>query len=264
MQNREESMSTFFVNTPDNTRIAYDCNGSGPAVMLVHGGGSNRKEWHEAGYVERLKKDFTVISLDLRGHGESDLPTDPTDYSTDKMGQDILSVADACSVERFTIWGMSFGGKLSRYLGAKSERVDKLILMGVTMGPGASPERRQEIEAFCEKWPPILQAQNDGTLDLDSLSPEDREFMLNFNVPVIMAWGQAMVNWPSIEPADLRCFTLWLVGSEDEEAMKNMNEYQASLEGTKVQLHIIDGLDHGQVFDEIDKTFPTMLAFTKS
>jgi pimeloyl-ACP methyl ester carboxylesterase len=31
-------------------------------------------------------------TVDLRGHGESDLPTDPADYTTDKMGQDILTV----------------------------------------------------------------------------------------------------------------------------------------------------------------------------
>ena len=257
-------MSTSFVNTPDNFRIAYECSGSGPAIVLIHGGGGNRNEWHEAGYVKRLQSKFTVITPDLRGHGESDLPTDPADYSTDKMGQDILIVADACGVERFSIWGMSFGGKLSRYLGTRSDCIDKLILMGAPMGPGASPERRQEIEAFCKKWPPILQAYSDGTLNLETLSQEDREFMLNFNVPVIMAWGQAMANWSSIEPADFRCPTLWMVGSEDEEAMNSVREYKHSLDGTKVQLHIVDGLDHGQVFDEIDKVFLTMLAFTQS
>lgn len=257
-------MNTLFVNTPDNVKIAYDCSGSGPAIILIHGGGSRRQDWHEAGYVERLQKDFTVVTLDLRGHGESGLPTNPADYSTDKMGQDILSVADACEIERFSIWGMSFGGKLSRYLGAQSDRVDKLILMGAPMGPGASPERRQEIEDFCEKWPPILQAHNDGTLNLETLSQEDRDFMLNFNVPVIMAWGQAMVNWPSVVPADFRCPTLWLVGSEDKDAMKSVREYEQSLQNTKVQLHIVEGLDHLPVFIEIDKVLPTMLAFTQS
>ena len=256
-------MTTLFVSSQDKVRIAYDRRGNGPAIVLIHGGGGNRKEWHEAGYVERLQKDFTVITPDLRGHGESDLPTDPADYSTEKMTQDILSVVDACGVKRFILWGYSFGGKLSRYLGTQSRRVEKLILMGAPLGPGTSAERRQEIETFCKKWPPILQAQSDGTLDLYSLSQEDREFMRNFNIPVIMAWGQAMANWPTIEPAGFHCPTLWLVGSEDDDVMNSVMEYEQSLEGTKVQLHIVDSLDHGQVFDEIDKVFPAMLAFTQ-
>jgi len=59
--------------------------------------------WHEAGYVERLQGIFTVILPDLRGHGESNSPTEPSDYTTDKMIQDILAVADACGVGRFMI-----------------------------------------------------------------------------------------------------------------------------------------------------------------
>ncbi len=232
--------------------------------MLIHGGGSNRQEWHEAGYVGRLREDFTVITLDLRGHGESSLPTDPADYTTDKMGRDILAVVDACGVERFIIWGMSYGGKVGCYLAAQSERVAKIILMGTSLGPGASGEIRQEIEDACTRWPPILQAQRDGTLDIDTLSQDDREFLRRFNVPVILAWGRAMLDWPTIEPADSRCPTLWLTGSEDRLAMDSVREYEPSLKGSSVQLHIVEGLNHEQVFEEIDKVFATMLAFTQS
>ena len=260
----EEPITTLFATLPDNVQIAYDCNGNGPAVVLIHGGGSNRQVWHQCGYVERLQEDFTVITLDLRGHGESYLPIDPTDYTTDKMGQDILSVADACGFEQFIIWGMSYGGKVSRYLAAKSERIEKLIIMGTPMGSGTTDAMRQDIESFCEHWPPILQAQRDGTLDIESLPENELEFLQNFNVPVIMAWGQAMLDWPVIEPADFLCPTLWLIGSEDQPAMDNLKKYEGSLKGTNVQHHIFENLDHSQVLDEIDQVFDTMLAFIKS
>jgi len=232
--------------------------------VLVHGGGGNRQEWHEAGYVGRLREDFTVITLDLRGHGESGLPTDPADYTTDKMGRDILAVADVCGVERFTIWGMSYGGKVSRYLAAQSERVAEIILMGTTLGPGAPGELGQDIETFCAHWPPIIQTQSDGTLDLDSLSLDDREFLRRFKVPVMLAWGRAMLDWPTVEPADFRCPMLWLAGSEDRPVIASIREYEQSLKGSRVQVHTIEGLNHEQVFDEIDKVFATMLAFTQS
>jgi pimeloyl-ACP methyl ester carboxylesterase len=257
-------MNTLFTISPDGTRVAYDRCGTGPAIVLLHGGGGMRQEWHQAGYVRRLQDKFTVITIDLRGHGESGLLTDPADYTTDKMGQDILSVADACGVDCFTIWAMSFGGKISRYLAVQSKRVAKIILMGTPLGLGVSGEPRQDAIDFCAHWPPIVKAQRDGTLDIDSLSQDDQDFLRRFNVPVVLAWVRAMLDWPTIEPADFRCPTLWLVGSKDRHAMVSLDEYKDSLDGSKVQVHIVESLDHEQVFSEIDRVFPTMMAFTKS
>jgi pimeloyl-ACP methyl ester carboxylesterase len=257
-------MNTLFATSADGTRVAYDRSGTGPAIVLLHGGGGSRREWHEAGYVGRLRDEFTVIALDLRGHGESGLPTDPADYSPDKMGQDILAVADACGVERFAMWAMSYGGKVGRYLAVESERVSRLILMGTPMGPGVSGERRQEAIDFCAHWPPIVRAQQDGSLDLDALSLNDRDLLQRLNVPVMLGWVRAMLDWPAVEPADFRCPTLWLVGSEDRHAVVTLREYEESLPGSKVQVHIVEALDHNQVFDEIDRVFATMLAFTKA
>ena len=257
-------MSTLFTTSLDGIQLAYDRNGAGPALVLLHGGGSRRQEWHDAGYVKRLQDHFTVITLDLRGHGESDLPTEPADYAIDKMMQDVLAVADACEVERFTLWGFSFGGRVGRYVAAHSERVVKIILMGTPLGVGLSDGFRQEFEDFCAHWPPIVEAQRDGTLDLDSLSPDDREFLHAFHVPAMLAWGRAMLDWPAVEPADFLCPTLWLVGSEDRVALASVRAYEQSLKGTRVQSHIMAGLTHAQVFDEIDQVFATMLAFTQS
>ena len=150
-------MNTLFADSPDSVQIAFDRSGTGPALVLIHGGGSNRQEWHEAGYVGRLREHFTVITLDLRGHGESGLPTEPADYTIDKMMQDVLAVADACEVEYFTIWGFSFCGRVGRYVATQSERVAKIILMGTPLGLGISREFRQYIEDFCVHWPPMYQ-----------------------------------------------------------------------------------------------------------
>jgi pimeloyl-ACP methyl ester carboxylesterase len=257
-------MATLFTTSPDGMRVAYDRSGTGPAIVLLHGGGSMRQEWHEAGYVKRLQDDFTVITIDLRGHGESAMPVDPADYTTDKMGQDILAVADACGVGRFTIWGMSFGGKVGRYLAAQSERVAKIILMGTPLGLGVSGELRQDAKVFCAHWPPIVQAQRDGALDLSSLSQDDQNFLRRFNVPVVLAWVRAMLDWPTIEPGDFHCPTLWLVGSEDKHAMASIKEYEGSLGGTRVHVHIVEGLGHDQVFEATDRVLAPMLTFTLS
>jgi pimeloyl-ACP methyl ester carboxylesterase len=257
-------MDTLFTKSLDGTQIAYDCIGTGPALMLVHGGGTTRHDWYEGGYVDRLKDKFTVITFDVRGHGESGLPTDPAKYTTDKMGQDILAVADACKVDHFIIWGMSYGGKVSRYLAVQSDRVTKLILMGTPLGLGVSGKRRQQAVDFRARWDPVVRAQRNGALDPTLLSQPDQEFMENFNVAVMLAWVTAMLDWPEVTPADFRCPTLWLVGSEDEYAMATFKEYEDDFKGSLFHVHILDGLDHDQVFDEIDKAFPIMLTFTQS
>lgn len=201
-------MNTAFVTSPDGVRIAYDITGAGPTLLLLHGGGYTRQSWHKVGYVERLKHAFRVITLDIRGNGESDKPTNRAFYTTDKHTQDILAVADACDAEHFSIWGFSYGGNIGRYLAAESNRVAKLIIMGIPFGLGASGEFRQRIERFRDYWQPILQAQQDGVLDLATLSEDDQEDLQTNEQSLRMAWLTAMLDWRALEPTDLRCPTL--------------------------------------------------------
>jgi pimeloyl-ACP methyl ester carboxylesterase len=259
---RQVSINTLFAISPDGARIAYERIGTGLPLVLLHGGGNNRHMWYEAGYVERLQNHFTVIIPDLRGHGESDSPTDPSDYTTDKMVQDILAVVGTCGFESFMIWGFSFGGKVGRYVAVHSERVTKIVLMGTPLGAFISNEFRQYMAEFCAHWTPILQA--DKVLDASSLSKDDREFLENNNVAAMMAWGQAMLKWTAIEPGDFHCPVLWLVGSEDQVTMVTVRQYKQLLPDSKVQLHIVDGLDHGQVFSEIDRVLDPMLSFSQA
>jgi pimeloyl-ACP methyl ester carboxylesterase len=255
-------MNTSFAISPDGTRIAYERIGTGPALVLLHGGGNSRHMWREAGYMERLQNTFTVIVPDLRGHGESDAPTDPSDYTTGKMVQDVLAVVDACGIEHFMLWGFSFGGKVGRYVAAHSERVTKMVLMGTPLGSFISNEFCQYMADFCAHWTPIAQAGK--FLDTSTLSKDDREFMENNNVPAMMAWGQAMLQWDAVEPGHFHCPVLWLVGSEDQVAMTTVREFEPSLSNSTVQLHIVQDLNHGQVFGEIDMVFTTMLAFSQA
>jgi pimeloyl-ACP methyl ester carboxylesterase len=198
---------TSFAQSPDGTPVAYDHCGTGPAIMLIHGGGK-RRDWHEAGYVRRPQDSFTVIATDLRGHGQSGQPKDPADYTVEKMTQDLLAVADVNEIRRFIIWSMSYGGKVSRYLAAQSERVAKIIL------------------------------------------------------PVMLAWVRAMLDWSAVEPADFRCPALWLIGSDNPYAMASLKAREELLKGSAVRVSIVEGLDHEQVFTEVDSIFPAMLAFS--
>ncbi len=54
------------------SRIFYECSGSGPAVMLLHGWGCNHTFW--APIAQVLSRSYTVYNFDLPGFGQSDEP----------------------------------------------------------------------------------------------------------------------------------------------------------------------------------------------
>src|SRR5262249_51174679 len=86
---------TSFATSVDGARTAFDLAGTGPGLLLLHGGGQTRRVWREHGYVARLRESFTVVSVDIRGSGESDKPDGVEAYAIDRMTDDILAVADA-------------------------------------------------------------------------------------------------------------------------------------------------------------------------
>jgi pimeloyl-ACP methyl ester carboxylesterase len=254
-------MNISFVVSPDGTRIAYDVTGEGSAIVLLHGGWHTRQNWHDVGYVKRLKDNFKVITIDIRGNGESDKPIDPAFYTTEKMCQDILAVTDACNVQQFAIWGFSYGANIARYLAAQSDRVEKFIMIGIPFGLGASGDFRLFIKEFQNHWVPILQAQSEGTLEIASLSMEDQEKLRESNIALSVVWLSAMLHWRAIEPVDIGCQTLWLIGSKNEPTMASLIEYEEKLKMSKVRVMVIDGINHTQEFTEIDRSLPLMLAF---
>jgi pimeloyl-ACP methyl ester carboxylesterase len=123
--------------------------------MLLHGAGRTRRDWQKAGYVDRLKEDYQVINVDIRGSGESDPLTRIEDYDIKKICNDLEEVADACEVEQMRVWGYSFGGNIARYLGAWSKRVKSVAIIGVNFGPAVGEEFDRYIDDFIEKYGPL-------------------------------------------------------------------------------------------------------------
>jgi pimeloyl-ACP methyl ester carboxylesterase len=77
------------------------------AVVLAHGGGQTRHSW--ASTAERLaERGFLTISLDLRGHGDSDWDMDG-DYGTERYAEDLIDVA-ATLPRPPALIGASLGG----------------------------------------------------------------------------------------------------------------------------------------------------------
>ena len=101
-----------------------------PAVILMHGGGQTRHSWGKAAR-DLVKMGLYVISLDLRGHGESDWATDG-DYSIDAYIGDLKSIIASLSGP-VALVGASLGGVVALVaLGENRDLpVNALILVDV-------------------------------------------------------------------------------------------------------------------------------------
>jgi pimeloyl-ACP methyl ester carboxylesterase len=235
----------------DGTKIAYEVAGSGPALLLVHGGGQTRRTWNQLGYVDRLAKKYTVITMDLRGVGDSDKPAKVEAYTLDHLLADFVAVADAAGAKRFTIYGFGHGGTLARYLAARSpERVASAVLVAMTMGPAATGVFKTAIEAMHAKWKPVIAAHESGTLDVKTLSASDRtawEAGIATNVLML----SALLDYPPLEPAEIKVPTLWAVGADDS-AVENAKEYESKLKGTQVTLKILSSVNYSDSFIKME------------
>ena len=250
-------MVTRIVTSPDGTRIAYDVSGNGPALMLLHGAGKTHKDWHKLGYVKRLQSDFTVITVDIRGTGESDYLVEIDDYAIEKICQDLYAVADTCSVERFAIWGFSFGGNIARYLAIESERVSAVAVIGVPFGPAVDEAFDAYILGFEKKYGQMAESQKDG-FDLQKPRTPIKGQMAGW-----LACFRAMRSWPAVNLQDISCPVQLVVGTRNENVMRWVDTHRAELEQAGVELQIIDGLTHAQEFTAIERVFPLISRFFK-
>jgi pimeloyl-ACP methyl ester carboxylesterase len=246
----------------DGTKIAFEVTGQGPTLILVHGGGQTRRTWHQIGYVERLSKQFTVVTMDLRGSGDSDKPIAKDSYELDRMTGDIVAVADAAGAKRFHVWGFGHGGTIARYLAATNDRVASAVLVGMTMGPAVTGVFKTAIEAMREKWQPVIEAQAAGTLDLKAMSASDRHAWEAGIAPNVLLLT-SMVNYPPLEPTEIKVPTMWAVGSDDS-AVENLKEYEPKLKGTQVTGRILSSVNYSDSFIKVDQIMEELGGFLKT
>jgi pimeloyl-ACP methyl ester carboxylesterase len=255
-------IETRFVESADHTRIAYDVTGSGPAIVLLHGGFiQSRRSWHEAGYVEPLSKEYTVIPVDLRGHGESDRPLTPEAYAPDRLIEDIKAVIDACSVRQFYLWGYSLGGTVGLQIASKVKETTGAILVGVWFGKLFTLEDTTMAFARIEA---VERARHEGIFEQMDMPPAERDFFRQVDTSLMKNFGCALAAYPPVDPAELQCPALMVVGTANQPAASKLKEREADIRAAGVRALFLEGLDHAQEFSEIDVVLPECLSFIRS
>ena len=121
-----ERIGQFFV---DEDRIEYTEYGGGDDwVVLIHGQLMPRR-MHQPLAREIAGAGYHVVTVDLLGHGRSDRPTDPTQYSMTAFGEQVIALLDHLGADQAVIGGTSLGANVSLEVADLApERVRGLLL----------------------------------------------------------------------------------------------------------------------------------------
>jgi pimeloyl-ACP methyl ester carboxylesterase len=113
------------VLSADGVEIAFSVDGKGtPALVFVHGWCFDRSYWRNQ--VPEFAKTFTVVTVDLGGHGESGLGR--KDWTVEAFGKDVAAVIEKLGLDRVILIGHSMGGAvIFETARAMPERVVALI-----------------------------------------------------------------------------------------------------------------------------------------
>jgi len=188
---------------------------AGRALIFVHGVGSTAAVWDAQ--LAAFGGEYRALAIELRGNGALADP-DPSLISREGFAADVLAVADAAGVDRFTIVGCSLGGVVAFELWKRApQRIEAMLIVGsfarypnaqayadgvkaaareagdmasfaAVRAPklGLTPERtRATIEQMACKSIPCYLASTQATWTGDY-----RDVLPSISVPVLVAWGE--------------------------------------------------------------------------
>ncbi|GMV48656.1 MAG: 3-oxoadipate enol-lactonase 2 [Nitrospirae bacterium] len=211
--------------TSHGLQLAYDDQGTGLPVVFLHAFPLNRSMWRPQ--ITALSARFRTISVDLRGHGESDAPL--WAFTLEQYADDVAALLDHLSIDRAVLVGLSMGGYVSLMFTRKYvDRLKGLILADTRAQADSAEGRvgrfllaqkayREGTEAVAEAMLPKLL----GTTSLQSrpdLQEYVREVIMKAPISGIVVDLMAMTARPDSVPhlPTIPCRTLVLVGDEDQ------------------------------------------------
>lgn len=133
----------------DGVELAYEVSGSGPPVLLLHGfAADSEANWVQPHVVEALVgAGRCAVTLDARGHGQSDKPYEPEAYADGAMERDVKALVDHLQIPRVDVCGYSMGAMTTSAFVGRDSRARSAVLGGVgnRLGTGALAENAARI-----------------------------------------------------------------------------------------------------------------------
>lgn len=254
--------------------LAYSDLGQGMPLVFLHAFPFNRTMWEPQ--LKALSRQFRVITVDLRGHGESDAPL--WRYTMDQFADDVKGLLDHLSIQQAVLVGLSMGGYVMfAFYRRHRDRVKGLVFADTRAEPD-SPEQtawrfrlaqrvyKEGIEAVVQEMLPKLLAPTSYQMK-PALVQQVSAIMAGSQVSGIVGDLMAIAERHDSVPLlnTITCSTLVLVGEMDILTSPVENKRIADgISGARLQIvpsagHL-SNLEQPEIFNEAVRSFgETML-----
>ncbi len=184
--------------------------GSGPPVVLLHGGLANSNYWGDQ--VSELAKTHRVIVMDSRGHGRSTRNSEPFGY--DLMASDVLGLMDHLGIAKAAIVGWSDGAIIGLDIAmGHPERVDRLFAFAANSDPSGVKD--------VEKSPVFTAFIARGETEYAALSATPRQYK-QFVKEISHMW-ETQPKWTVEQLGRIIKVPTWIVDADHDEAIERSN-----------------------------------------
>lgn len=264
--------SARFLDRPDG-RIAYDDTGAGPVVIMVPGLGDLRGEYRflaprvaAAGY--------RVVTMDLRGHGESS--TGWADYSTSAVGSDVAALVAHLDAGPAALIGTSMGAGAAVVAAATlPDRISAVVGIGPFVRDVPLPLSTRVVLAvavnvgFVGPWGPAAWGAYYASL-YPSRKPDDfkdyaARLVANLRESGRLAALQAMLrsSKADVEPllTAVQAPALVVMGTKDPDFPDPAAEARLVAERLRGDVALIEGAGHYPHAEVPDVAAPLILDF---
>ena len=215
--------------------LYYESHGQGYPVIFQHGFVGTTKMWQPQ--VPVFSQQYRFIIYDARGHGQSESPPSPDQYSSDIVVEDLWQLLKALGIDKAVVGGLSMGGYQSlRFYLRHPEAVTALILMDT--GPGyRNPAHREEWNKEQEHRAELLETGDIEAFADDAPTYTPRELLLKMNPIGLANMGRKVVGQHDslvIENlSQIKVPTLILVGENDTPFLSAAQYMAKTIPGAK-------------------------------
>ncbi|MHA2253412.1 MAG: alpha/beta fold hydrolase [Candidatus Kariarchaeaceae archaeon] len=250
------------IDISDKRKIYYQIEGEGTPIVLLHGLLGSSQDWYIFGYIQDLKRNFKVISIDLIGHGKSSKPHNEDAYEYEKQADDVIALLNFLNLPKAHILGFSHGGRVAFAVGKyHQDRVISLILGAIHIYPRSDLSNINNINKRIDLLKSGVPSYIKHIEELgNKLTPSIKKILLKNDANAIIANLNYIRHWKGMESTlkDIIVPVLFYVGDKD-------NYYEGAKKCSETIQHSIfislPDSDHIQSLMEKDVILHQILRF---
>ena len=233
---------SLYVTTSDNVKLFVKRAGSGTPMLFIHGGPGSNSFYFEKEGGAVFEKSSTMIYVDQRGCGRSDIPANG-DYSLARVCKDFEEIRLALKIRKWNVMAHSFGGIMAtEYAVEYPDGINTLVYLNCTIS--IMDSAKEVIDKTLEILPELTETEV-GVLKNESIPVIERfstafNFLIKYNKKYRLQYEHK-----ENEERDSRLmdspFLKWDMGQHILQIPEYLNSFSAKSKLIKKPVLIISG-----------------------